>query len=54
MLETKRVPVQNPLLADCIHYFIFLEISFNKIISYRAFPNPWCIAQVINNNKNVL
>jgi len=51
MLETKVVPVQTPLLKDCIQYFIFFKTSFNEKISYRTFPNTNLCLAIYKQNK---
>ncbi len=51
MLETKIVPVQNPLLKDCIQYFIFFKTYFNEKISYRTFPNTNLCLAIYKQNK---
>lgn len=55
MLETKILPVQNPLLKDCIQYFIFFKASCNEKISYRTFPNTnLCLALYKQNEVEYL
>lgn len=50
-METKIVSVQNPLLADCVQYFIFFNSSFDKKISYRTFPNTNVCLAIYKQNK---
>lgn len=54
-METKIIPVQNPLLKDCTQYFIFFNASLDEKISYRTFPNTnLCLAIYKQNEVDYL